>query len=57
MAATGATGATVFGTARNLDKARDALAAAVLENGLCHLLYTNYTDLVTARAGTSAFRQ
>ncbi|KAM5349558.1 hypothetical protein ACJ41O_006063 [Fusarium nematophilum] len=49
------TGATVFGTARNLEKAKQALGP-LLESNRCHLLYMDHTDLDTVRTCAEAFR-
>ncbi|KAI5858205.1 short-chain dehydrogenase [Durotheca rogersii] len=52
-----ATGATVFGTARNLDKAREALGSSLLETGRVHLLFMDQTDLASVRACAAEFRR
>ena len=44
------TGATVFGTARNLDKAREALGPSLLDSGRVHLVPMDQTDLSSVRA-------
>ncbi|KAI1211764.1 short-chain dehydrogenase [Annulohypoxylon truncatum] len=51
------TGATIFATARNLDKAREALGPALLETGRVHLLFMDQTDLSSVRACVDEFRQ
>lgn len=51
------TGATVFGTARNLDKAREALGAPLLATGRVHLLFVDQTDLASVRACADEFRK
>ncbi|KAI1502829.1 short-chain dehydrogenase [Biscogniauxia marginata] len=50
-----ATGATVFATARNLDKAKEALGA-LLDMGRVHLLYMDQTDLSSVRACAAEVR-
>ncbi|KAI1418698.1 NAD(P)-binding protein [Hypoxylon sp. FL1857] len=50
------TGATIFATARNLDKAREALGS-LLETGRVHLLYMDQTDLSSIRACADEFRR
>ncbi|OTA96397.1 hypothetical protein M434DRAFT_392836 [Hypoxylon sp. CO27-5] len=50
------TGATIFATARNLDKAREALGS-LLETGRVHLLYMDQTDLSSVRACADEFRR
>ncbi|XXH03580.1 hypothetical protein Hte_009985 [Hypoxylon texense] len=52
-----ATGATIFATARNLDKARDALGPALLGTGRVHLLFVEQTDLSSVRACAAELRQ
>lgn len=44
------TGATVLGTARNLDKAREALGASLLDSGQVYLIFMDQTDLSSVRA-------
>lgn len=51
-----ATGATVFGTARNLTKAKEALGS-LLDSDRCHVLHMDHADLATVRACASAFRE
>lgn len=51
------TGATIFATARNLDKARQALGPDLLETGRVHLLFMDQTDLSSVRACANEFRQ
>ncbi|KAI8633716.1 NAD(P)-binding protein [Xylariaceae sp. FL1651] len=51
-----ATGATVFATARNLDKAKEALGS-LLESGRVHLLFMDQTDLSSVRACAAEFRK
>ncbi|KAI1092658.1 short-chain dehydrogenase [Rostrohypoxylon terebratum] len=51
------TGATIFATARNLDKARQALGPALLQTGRVHLLFMDQTDLSSVRACAGEFRQ
>ncbi|KAI1454497.1 hypothetical protein F4805DRAFT_439354, partial [Annulohypoxylon moriforme] len=51
------TGATIFATARNLDKAREALGNTLLETGRVHLLLMDQTDLSSVRACADEFRQ
>ncbi|KAI1380843.1 short-chain dehydrogenase [Hypoxylon crocopeplum] len=50
------TGATVFATARNLDKAREALGSTLLGTGRVHLLFMDQTDLSSVRACAAEFR-
>ncbi|ORY65534.1 uncharacterized protein BCR38DRAFT_474407 [Pseudomassariella vexata] len=51
------TGATVFGTARNLEKAKKALGASLLDSGRVHLLFMDQTDLSSVRACAAEFRK
>ena len=50
------TGATVYGTARNLGKAREALGS-ILGNGRTHLLHMDQTDLSSVRTCAEEFRK
>ena len=50
------TGATVYGTVRNLDKAKEALGP-VLETGCAHLLLMDQTDLSSVRNCAAEFRK
>jgi NAD(P)-dependent dehydrogenase (short-subunit alcohol dehydrogenase family) len=50
------TGATIYGTARNMQKAKEALGS-LLDTGRVHLLYMDQTDLSSVRACAEAFRQ
>ncbi|KAL2813127.1 short-chain dehydrogenase [Aspergillus granulosus] len=50
------TGATVYGTARNLKKAKEALGEELLGSGRVHLLYMDQTDLSSVRACAEEFR-
>ncbi|KAJ3542500.1 hypothetical protein NM208_g4055 [Fusarium decemcellulare] len=51
------TGATVFGTARNLEKAKQALGPTLERHpGRCHLLHMDQADLATVRACADAVR-
>lgn len=50
------TGATIFGTARNLDKAKEALND-VLDTGHLKLLFMDQTDLSSVRACAAEFRK
>ncbi|KAI9035560.1 short-chain dehydrogenase [Aspergillus affinis] len=52
-----ASGATVFGTARNLQKAQEALGAELLSTGRVHLLYMDQTELASVRACADEFRR
>ncbi|KAI0386596.1 short-chain dehydrogenase [Hypomontagnella monticulosa] len=52
-----ATGATVFATARNLDKARKALGPSLLETGRVHLLFMDQVDLSSVRACAAEFKK
>ncbi|KAI1778287.1 short-chain dehydrogenase [Hypoxylon cercidicola] len=52
-----ATGATVFATARNLDKARAALGPSLLGTGRVRLLFVDQTDLSSVRACAAEFRR
>lgn len=49
-------GATVYGTARNLEKAREALGDELLGTGRVHLLFMDQTDLASVRACVEEFR-
>ena len=49
-----ATGATVFGTARDVEKAKAALRP-VIDGGRVHVLYMDHTDLATVRACAAEF--
>ncbi|KAI1123590.1 NAD(P)-binding protein [Nemania abortiva] len=51
-----ATGATVFATARNLGKAKEALGS-VLDNDRVHLLFMDQTDLSSVRACADEVRR
>ena len=51
------TGATVYGTVRNLEKAREALGSSVLDTGRAHLLFMDQTDLSSVRACAAEFRK
>lgn len=51
-----ATGATVFATARNLEKARDAIGS-VLDTGRVHLLRMDQTDFGKIRIAVEEFRK
>ncbi|KAL3483006.1 short-chain dehydrogenase [Aspergillus germanicus] len=48
------TGATIYGTARNLEKAKEALGS-LLGTGRVHLLYMDQTDLASVRACADSF--
>lgn len=50
------TGATVYGTVRNLEKATEALGS-LLETGHVHLLFMDQTDLSSVRACAEEFRK
>ena len=50
------TGATVYGTARNLEKAREVLGS-VLDTGRVHLLFMDQTDLSSVRTCAEEFRK
>lgn len=50
------TGATVYGTARNLEKAREALGP-LLESSRVHLLSMDQADLSSVRACAEEFRK
>ena len=50
-----ATGATVYGTARNLPRARDELGD-LLPTGRVHLLFMDQTDLASVRACAAEFK-
>ncbi|GIK05757.1 hypothetical protein Aspvir_009870 [Aspergillus viridinutans] len=50
------TGATIYGTARSLEKAKEALGS-LLDTGRVHLLYMDQTDLASVRACADTFRQ
>ncbi|KAL3483053.1 short-chain dehydrogenase [Aspergillus germanicus] len=49
------TGATVFGTARNLEKAKEALGEELLGTGRVHLLYMDNTDLASVKSCANEF--
>ncbi|EAW10002.1 short-chain dehydrogenase [Aspergillus clavatus NRRL 1] len=49
------TGATVYGTARNIEKAKEALGS-VLETGRVRLLHMDQTDLASVQACATTFR-
>lgn len=51
-----ATGATVFGTARNLEKAKKALGS-LLDTGRVRLLFMDQADLASVRACVEEFLQ
>lgn len=50
------TGATVYGTARNLERAREALGS-LLDTGRVHLLLMDHTDLSSVRSCAEEFRK
>ena len=50
-----ATGATVFGTARDVAKAQAALAPVVSAGGRVHVLHMEHTDLASVRACAASF--
>lgn len=50
------TGATVYGTARNIDKAKEALGS-LMDAGRVKLLYMDQTDLESVRACADEFRK
>ncbi|KAI1081222.1 short-chain dehydrogenase [Whalleya microplaca] len=50
------TGATIFGTARKMDKAKEALGS-LLDTGRVHLLEMDQTDLASVRACAAEFRK
>ncbi|KAI1107091.1 short-chain dehydrogenase [Jackrogersella minutella] len=52
-----ATGATIFATARNIEKAKGALGESLLSTGLVNLLYMDQTDLASVRACAAEFRK
>ncbi|KAI1817368.1 NAD(P)-binding protein [Poronia punctata] len=52
-----ATGATVFATARNLEKAREALGSELLDSGRVRLLFMDNTDLSSVRTCAAEIRQ
>ena len=52
-----ATGATVFGTARNVEKARETLGASLLDTGRVQVLFLEQTDLSSVRACATEFRK
>ena len=56
LRAIASTGATVYGTARNLGKAGEALGS-MLENGHTHLLHIDQTDLSSVRTCAEEFRK
>lgn len=50
------TGATVYGTVRNLEKGKEALGS-LLDTGRVHLLFMDQTDLSSVRACADEFRK
>lgn len=50
------TGATIYGTVRNLEKGKEALGS-VLQSGRVHLLLMDQTDLSSVRACAEEFRK
>ena len=50
------TGATVYGTARNLERAREALGS-LLDTGRVHLIFMDQADLASVRASAEEFRR
>jgi D-arabinose 1-dehydrogenase-like Zn-dependent alcohol dehydrogenase len=50
------TGATIYGTARNTEKAKEALGS-LLDSGRIHLLYADHTNLATVIACADEFRK
>ncbi|RHZ44171.1 putative short-chain dehydrogenase/reductase [Aspergillus thermomutatus] len=50
------TGATVYGTARNIEKAKEALGS-LLDTGRVHLLYMDQTDFSSVRACADSLRK
>ena len=50
------TGATVYGAARNLEKAKEALGS-LLDTGHVHLLFMDQTDLSSVREAAEEIRQ
>ena len=50
------TGATVYGTVRNLEKAKEALGS-LLDTGRVHLLFMDQTGLSSVRACAEEFRK
>ncbi|KAK8877354.1 WW domain-containing oxidoreductase [Apiospora arundinis] len=52
-----ATGATVYGTARDLDKARAALGQELLATGRVHVLLMDQVDLASVRSCAAEFRK
>ncbi|CAK7208535.1 hypothetical protein SCUCBS95973_000135 [Sporothrix curviconia] len=47
-----ATGATVYCTARDVDKAKEALGPVLMGSGRVHVLYMDHTDLATVKAAS-----
>ncbi|CAK7271677.1 hypothetical protein SEPCBS119000_004728 [Sporothrix epigloea] len=45
-----ATGATVYCTARDIEKAKQALGPKLIDTGRVHILYMDHTDLATVKA-------
>ena len=56
MRAIASTGATVYGTVRNLEKAKEALGS-MLDTGRAHLLFMDQADLSSVRACAEEFRK
>ena len=51
------TGATIYGTARNVEKAKEALGEDLLATGRVHILHMDQTDLGSVRACAEEFRK
>lgn len=51
-----ATGATLYCTARDVDKAKEALGPALLDSGRVHVLFMDHTDLATVKAAADEIR-
>lgn len=51
------TGATIYGTARDLNKARAALGDVLVEGGKVHLLFLDQTDLESVRGCVKEFKR
>lgn len=51
-----ATGATLYCTARDVNKAKEALGPALLDSGRVHVLFMDHTDLATVKAAADEIR-
>lgn len=51
-----ATGATLYCTARDVEKAKEALGPALIDSGRVHVLFMDHTDLSTVKAAADEIR-